>query len=131
MSADSNEFSLRANKNLIFDGGNDLGIYSDTISSPADRASLTTLLLGYALYDTTPGTAAKVAGEIKAKTNLTLTADNVVVNSFLKSGAGNESTGAGAALLGTNSPATTLAAPYTWVTLKTSDGSTVYMPVWK
>lgn len=45
--------------------------------------------------------------------------------------AANESTGAGTALLGTNSPATTNTAPYTWIKMKTSDGSTVYMPVWK
>lgn len=44
---------------------------------------------------------------------------------------GNESTGAGIALLSTNCPAVTPAAPYTWITLKTSDGSTVYLPVWK
>lgn len=45
--------------------------------------------------------------------------------------AANESTGAGAALLGANCPAGTLAAPYTWITQKTSDGSTVFGPVWK
>ena len=41
------------------------------------------------------------------------------------------STGAGSALLGTNSPAITLTAPYTWITVTTSDGSTGYMPIWK
>lgn len=41
------------------------------------------------------------------------------------------STGAGTALLGTNSPAVTLSAPYTWVTVTTSDGSTGYIPIWK
>ena len=41
------------------------------------------------------------------------------------------STGAGSALLGTNSPAVTLTAPYTWITVTTSDGSTGYMPIWK
>jgi hypothetical protein len=41
------------------------------------------------------------------------------------------STGAGSALLGANSPATTLTAPYTWITVITSDGSTGYMPIWK
>lgn len=48
-----------------------------------------------------------------------------------KSVAGNESTGAGAALLGANSPASTLTAPYTWEKVITSDGSTGYFPVWK
>jgi hypothetical protein len=44
---------------------------------------------------------------------------------------GLNSTGAGTALLGTNSPATTNAAPYTWFKVLTSDGSTGYIPVWK
>lgn len=45
--------------------------------------------------------------------------------------AGTNSTGAGSALLGANSPASTLTAPYTWITVITSDGSTAYIPVWK
>ena len=48
----------------------------------------------------------------------------------LKFAAGNTS-GAGTALLGANSPAVTNAAPYTWATVTTSDGSTGYVPVWK
>lgn len=42
-----------------------------------------------------------------------------------------DGTGAGSALLGANSPASTLTAPYTWLTMKSSDGSTVYVPAWK
>lgn len=42
-----------------------------------------------------------------------------------------ESTGAGSALLGSNSPAATLTAPYTWETVISSDGSTCYRPLWK
>lgn len=44
---------------------------------------------------------------------------------------GLNSTGAGTALLGTNSPAVTNASPYTWLKVLTSDGSTGYVPVWK
>jgi hypothetical protein len=44
---------------------------------------------------------------------------------------GTNSTGAGSALLGANSPAVTLTAPYTWATVTTSDGSTGYIPIWK
>lgn len=44
---------------------------------------------------------------------------------------GLNSTGAGTALLGTNSPAVTNTAPYTWFKVLTSDGSTGYIPVWK
>lgn len=44
---------------------------------------------------------------------------------------GANTTGAGSALLGANSPAGTLSAPYTWFTMIASDGSTVYVPAWK
>ncbi len=43
----------------------------------------------------------------------------------------NNTTGGGSALLGTNSPATTNTAPYTWFKVITSDGSVGYIPVWK
>ena len=49
----------------------------------------------------------------------------------LVSSAGNESTGAGSALLGANCPAVTPSAPYKWIEMQTSDGSAVYVPVWK
>lgn len=45
--------------------------------------------------------------------------------------AGTNTTGAGSALLGTNCPAGTLTAPYTWVKIVTADGSTAYIPAWK
>jgi hypothetical protein len=44
---------------------------------------------------------------------------------------GTNSTGAGSALLGSNSPASTLSAPYTWISVVTSDGSSGFVPVWK
>lgn len=44
---------------------------------------------------------------------------------------GTNSTGAGSALLSTNCPAVTATAPYTWITVKTSDGSTAFIPAWK
>ena len=43
----------------------------------------------------------------------------------------NNSAGTGSALLGANSPAVTNTAPYTWLKVLTSDGSTGYIPVWK
>jgi hypothetical protein len=43
----------------------------------------------------------------------------------------NNTTGAGSAALGSNCPAVTVAAPYTWIQVTTSDGSTAYIPVWK
>lgn len=43
----------------------------------------------------------------------------------------NNTTGAGTALLGANSPAITNTAPYTWVKVRVADGSICYLPVWK
>ena len=43
----------------------------------------------------------------------------------------NNTTGAGSAALGANSPATTNTAPYTWFKMMSGDGSTVYVPAWK
>ena len=43
----------------------------------------------------------------------------------------NDSTGAGTPLLGTNCPASTLTAPYTWMKFTSNDGSAVYVPAWK
>lgn len=44
---------------------------------------------------------------------------------------GTNTTGAGSAALGSNSPAVTNSAPYTWLQVTTADGSTGYIPVWK
>ena len=44
---------------------------------------------------------------------------------------GQNTTGAGSASLGSNSPATTNTAPYTWIRAVSSDGSTVYIPAFK
>ncbi len=40
-------------------------------------------------------------------------------------------TGSGSALLGSNCPAVTASAPYSWIEVTTSDGSTAYIPAWK
>lgn len=42
-----------------------------------------------------------------------------------------ESTGAGSAALGSNSPAVTNSAPYKWLKIITQDGSFAYIPAWK
>lgn len=42
-----------------------------------------------------------------------------------------ETTGGGSAALGANCPASTVAAPYTWMQMLSADGSTVYVPAWK
>jgi hypothetical protein len=42
-----------------------------------------------------------------------------------------EVTGTGSASLGSNCPAATVTAPYKWLQISLSDGSTVYIPCWK
>lgn len=44
---------------------------------------------------------------------------------------GTNSTGAGVTALGSNCPAVTATAVYTWISATSSDGSTVYIPCWK
>lgn len=60
----------------------------------------------------------------------TIIAANLTLSAILRFN-GTNSTGAGTALLGTNSPAVTNSAPYTWITVLSSDGSTCFIPVWK
>ncbi|UMY19147.1 hypothetical protein MMB17_07560 [Methylobacterium organophilum] len=54
----------------------------------------------------------------------------VTVNGALRLNIAN-TTGSASATLGANSPATAPSAPYSWITAKTSDGTTVYIPAWK
>ena len=44
---------------------------------------------------------------------------------------GDNTGGAGTALLGSNSPAVTNTAPYTWIKIRTADNSVAYIPAWK
>lgn len=63
--------------------------------------------------------------------NFSVTRDGGVTLAGIARFNGTNTTGAGAAVLGANSPAVTLTAPYTWIQVTTSDGSTAYIPVWK
>lgn len=86
------------------------------------------------------GTGSVAGGEVILATSattgaptarLTVAADGLITVAGQLKLANANTTGAGSALLGTNSPAATLTAPYTWETVKSSDGSTCYMPLWK
>jgi len=82
--------------------------------------------------DTTNATSASIAYN-RGTANLDITPRSAYATNLagkLKFSIPN-TTGGGSALLGANSPATTLTAPYTWITVITSDGSTGYMPIWK
>lgn len=54
----------------------------------------------------------------------------VGTNSQFQWRAGNESTGAGSALLAANCPAIDPTTPNTWLTVKKSDGTTLFVPAW-
>jgi len=77
----------------------------------------------------TPTTGTTVATIAKGDAD---TADSTIlsIDALMKFG-GTNTTGGGTALLGTNSPAVTNTAPYTWLKAISADGSTVYIPAWK
>jgi hypothetical protein len=82
--------------------------------------------------DTTNATSASIAYN-RGTANLDITPRSTYATNLvgkLKFSITN-STGANSALLGANSPATILTAPYTWITVITSDGTTGFMPIWK
>jgi hypothetical protein len=85
--------------------------YSETVSSAG------------AVVMATTGTNASIT--------LTPSGTGKIILSAIPRFNGTNSTGAGSSLLGANSPATTLTAPYTWISVITSDGSTAYVPCWK
>lgn len=51
-------------------------------------------------------------------------------SAFIQFSTGQQQTGAGSALLGSNSPAGTPSAPNTWLKVKKSDNTTLYIPAW-
>lgn len=89
------------------------------------------------VYSGTASTANVYIGTRSSSGSLVFRANNSSIASYDSSGiynnlnSGNETTAAGSALLGSNCPAVTVAAPYKWIKFKTSDGSLCYFPVWK
>lgn len=88
------------------------------------------------LNQNTTGTASNIT----ASSNSTLTSISTLttigaLSSLVMAGTikiFGDTTGSGTVIgLGTNSPASTLTAPYTWVKLLSSDGSTVWVPAYK
>jgi len=83
-------------------------------------------------------TAAKAPGAVAIGTDssgngaTTTTANTIALGTANhKVQISNNATGSGSATLGSNSPATTTAAPYTWLKMTAGDGTTVYVPAWK
>lgn len=79
----------------------------------------------------TASAAGSLLGEMKASGTSVWSVRVDGLMYTLKAKYGTVAVGAGNALLGANCPAVTVAAPYTWLTWLSSDGSTVYVPVWK
>ena len=80
-------------------------------------------------YDQTATTGATLV-TITAGASQTVASTVLSVGGVVKF-AGTNSTGSGSALLGANSPATVVSAPYTWIKAIASDGTTVFLPAWK
>jgi len=115
-----------------------VGVGSTTISAQIHATSTTEQLrLGYDasnyLSTTVSSAGAAVLATTGTNASITLTPSGTgnVIMSKIPRFNGTNSTGAGSSLLGANSPATTLTAPYTWISVITSDGSTAYVPCWK
>ncbi len=121
---------------IVACGSKPLGFSSGTSFNSYD-ASLSRNAVGVLQVGTT---GANASGSLLL-TNLTASGTLAVTGASTLTGVltmsavprfnGTNTTGAGMALLGSNSPAATLTAPYTWVQITTSDGSTAYVPAWK
>ena len=80
----------------------------------------------------TQGSAAGLpAGAVTAVSGALTAGVPVLGNGGTDTISATATTGAGVALLGANSPASTLTAPYTWIQVKAPDGTTVFIPAWK
>jgi hypothetical protein len=100
---------------LVFDPTSTSGISTQLITGGQGQGS--TPVFRIRAYNATPGSGTLGLSILDTGRIVTASA--------------NEATGAGTPLFGTNSPAVTNTAPYTWIKFTTSDGSTVYVPAWK
>ena len=127
-----------SNPTLVMTPAGDVGIGTTSPASKLHAISTTEQLrLGYdaSNYLSTTVSSAGLATLETTGTNASITltpsgTGNVIMSKIPRFN-GTNSTGAGSSLLGANSPATTLTAPYTWISVITSDGSTAYIPCWK
>lgn len=126
------------NSTLVMTPAGNVGIGTTSPSARVHAISTTEQLrLGYdaSNYLSTTVSSAGLATLETTGTNASITltpsgTGNVIMSKIPRFN-GTNSTGAGSSLLGANSPATTLTAPYTWISVITSDGSTAYIPCWK
>ena len=110
-------------------GGTATG-YLSFQASGAATASIGVSATGNAVYNIGRAAGKYQDFQLNSTSILYLTDNNVKFNKNPHFNSGN-TTGAGSAALGSNCPAVTASAPYTWITALSSDGSTVYIPCWK
>lgn len=104
-----------------------LGINATAPTSMLDVVATSSSTIGHIVK----GAASQTANLLELQDSAAAKVLSFSAAGVITTASGNESTGAGSALLGANSPAATLTAPYKWIKFTTSDGSTVYIPCWK
>lgn len=104
-----------------------MAVFSAGFSSTDLRVADAAVITASAVAGLNIGTNNATALKLYTNGTLRFTIDSSGIPQF----SGTNTTGGGTALLGTNSPATTNSNPYTWIQIKTSDGSTAYIPAWK
>lgn len=126
--------------NTSYDGNSVLRI-GPALSGPTMGRTILEMDNGTGLFqiETSGGATQISTGDVT--TDLKLSA-NDINGLLLKNGTGlvivqgrmqfnDNATGSGSAALGTNCPAVTPTAPYTWIKIQSSDGSVVYVPAYK
>jgi hypothetical protein len=128
--------TVAANKNTFV--GHQTGVNSTGDFANATALGYQAMVNGHfatALgYQALAGALGAVAiGTDSAGTGASTTTSNVIAlgTALHQVQVKNNTTGAGSAALGANCPAVTATAPYTWMKMMSSDGSTVYVPAWK
>jgi hypothetical protein len=110
-------------------GGNFVGL---ALGTTADGTSYTLLSSGSDTYLNAPaGGAVKLLDGNSVLAETSSSFGGYFQINVIPKFAGTNTTGAGTASLGTNSPAVTNGAPYTWIKVTTADGSVAYIPAWK
>lgn len=129
--ADTQDVRITGGGAVAFDGSRGAALRLSGTDKAGGVAGLLGLDAGAASTGDIAATTHHASAAIRIYPNGTETIQFLPGFLFQAVAAGNESTGAGSAALGANSPAVTLTNPYTWEKVKTSDGSTGYIPVWK
>lgn len=103
-----------------------------TAIGPSATAAIYGLAIGWGTQVSGGGGGVAIGRDVEGTSASTSTTNEIALgtaNHQVK--ISNNATGTGSALLGTNCPAVTVSAPYTWLKMTAGDGNTVYIPAWK